>query len=100
MDRRDGIESGSDFPTLALENWLHELPPDEAAPVAGLTRETPLEILFTSGTTGDPKGIVLTHGNVRLSLHPGVTSEDVEGFLAALPGVVADLRAEAGVTGL
>jgi cysteine desulfurase len=43
---------------------------------------------------------VLSHGNVRLSLHPGVSSEDVDRFLAVLPGVVADLRAQAGVVGL
>jgi cysteine desulfurase len=43
---------------------------------------------------------VLTHGNVRLSLHPGVTEEDVDGFLAVLPGTVAALRREAGVIGL
>lgn len=36
---------------------------------------------------------VLTHGNVRLSLHPGVTQADVDRFLAELPGVVAELRA-------
>jgi cysteine desulfurase len=43
---------------------------------------------------------VLTHGNVRVSLHRGTTEADVERFLAVLPRVVADLRAEAGVDGL
>lgn len=42
----------------------------------------------------------LSHGNVRVSLHPGVMSSDVDRFLAVLPQVVADLRAEAGVVGL
>ncbi|WP_200209655.1 cysteine desulfurase family protein [Micromonospora coerulea] len=43
---------------------------------------------------------VLSHGNVRVSLHRETTEADVERFLAELPGVVADLRAQAGVTGL
>lgn len=43
---------------------------------------------------------VLTHGNIRVSLHPGVRDEDVTRFLAVLPKVVADLRAEAGVDDL
>lgn len=43
---------------------------------------------------------VLSHGNVRVSLHRGVTEADVDRFLAELPGVVAELRAEAGVVGL
>lgn len=43
---------------------------------------------------------VLTHGNVRVSLHPGTTEADVDRFLAVLPGVVGALRAEAGVADL
>lgn len=43
---------------------------------------------------------VLTHGNVRVSLHRGTTEDDVERFLSVLPGVVADLRRAAGAEGL
>lgn len=42
----------------------------------------------------------LTSGNVRVSLHHETTPEDVDSFLAVLPGVVADVRAELGATGL
>jgi cysteine desulfurase len=43
---------------------------------------------------------VLSHGNVRVSLHPETTAEEVDRFLEVLPGVVERLRAEAGVVGL
>jgi long-chain acyl-CoA synthetase len=55
---------------LSFEDRLTHLPAVEAGPISGLSADTPLEILFTSGTTGDPKGIVLTHGNVLASLGP------------------------------
>jgi len=38
----------------------------------------------------------LTQGNVRLTLHPGVTREDVERFCDVLPGAVARVRARLG----
>ena len=41
---------------------------------------------------------VLSHGNVRVSLHRDTTEEQVDRFLAELPGIVAGLRAEAGVS--
>jgi cysteine desulfurase len=40
---------------------------------------------------------VLSHGNVRVSLHRGTTDEDVDRFLAVLPGLVERIRKEAGM---
>ncbi|MGH9505854.1 MAG: AMP-binding protein [Terriglobales bacterium] len=40
----------------------------DGPPVAPLGPETLLEIVYTSGTTAEPKGVMITHGNVLANL--------------------------------
>ena len=60
----------SDAPQLLLDAARTGLPQPDYEPLSGLNRMTPLQIIFTSGTTSEPKGIVHTHGNVLASLDP------------------------------
>lgn len=41
-------------------------------------RKDPVEIVFTSGTTAEPRGVVLTHGNLLANLEP--IEEQIEGY--------------------
>jgi len=60
------------IPALALEDLQEILSAHSAAPYVA-TEIGPsdiLEIVFTSGTTAEPKGVVITHGNVLGNIAP------------------------------
>jgi long-chain acyl-CoA synthetase len=60
------------IPTLALEDLPDALAAHSPAayPAAEVGPADTLEIVFTSGTTAEPKGVVITHGNVLANVAP------------------------------
>ncbi|MGH9569078.1 MAG: AMP-binding protein, partial [Candidatus Angelobacter sp.] len=59
-------------PHLELETLLQSLAQHSPEPYtpAPLTRDDRAQIIFTSGTTAEPRGVVLTHGNILASVDP------------------------------
>ena len=79
------VGEGSPRGTVALEELL-DLPAGEVA--ASVSADDPLCILFTSGTTGRPKGALLTHTTYvlpALAFRDWMRAGEEDRFLACLP---------------
>ncbi len=79
-------EHAQSFPStlrsvLILEDLQETLSGHSSAPYdgAGISAADTLEVVFTSGTTAEPKGVVISHGNVLGNIAPLET--EIQGYL-------------------
>jgi long-chain acyl-CoA synthetase len=65
-------KSLSGIPFLTLDTLLPVPAGRDKMPPASppLSRDSLLEIVYTSGTTADPRGVALTHGNILSAIEP------------------------------
>jgi long-chain acyl-CoA synthetase len=72
----EGVAAGLSIPSLSLEELAEKLNPEWGPPPSvplgpdDLGPDDVLQIVFTSGTTAEPKGVVITHGNVLANIAP------------------------------
>jgi long-chain acyl-CoA synthetase len=69
---RDLASSVSSVPVIVLEDLTVQLSGISGTRYKSpaVERDDPVQIVFTSGTTADPKGVVITHRNVLANIEP------------------------------
>jgi long-chain acyl-CoA synthetase len=70
--------AGLPIATLPLDAQTLD-PGSVSPPAVVLGRDDVLQIVFTSGTTADPKGVVITHGNVLANINP--LEREIRGYM-------------------
>ncbi|MGB8481624.1 MAG: AMP-binding protein [Acidobacteriaceae bacterium] len=80
ISQTDVVSTAHSMHNITFEDFSSTLPRSPMLdPDPSLNPETPLQILFTSGTTSAPKGIVHTHGNVLSSVE--VLEREIKKYL-------------------
>ena len=85
---REAVAGGDGPILLSLRETTRPEEPIESLPDGLAGRDDPAVILYTSGTTSDPKGVVLTHGNLlaeREAAFQVVKIDERDGILSVLP---------------
>jgi long-chain acyl-CoA synthetase len=71
---RELSKHACDFPKIELESLSAAVAQHERTTFrVQLDRSDTLQIIFTSGTTAEPRGVVISHGNVLANLEPSET---------------------------
>jgi long-chain acyl-CoA synthetase len=74
------VHSGPGTPARSFQDLPRNFRGDSTnLPEASIHESDTLQIVFTSGTTADPKGVVITHGNVLANIDP--LEREIRGYL-------------------